>query len=396
MANVRLRFCSLLPLLHTVASGGSGGSPADQASASDLRSRLESTIRRRNQVEADRDVKDQLSRYFSWLRDSGADSGADRFLDDEDRRKEADEDQWQLTADHDPTPTPPTDEQTPPPEAVRLPFFISIKQNDCVGAPEALNNSGVGGVGGVGGRDSARGDSSPLDPSTDDFFRDAGVRLSSGGAKTTATTPTTPSAAGSGVAAGSRIPSFRKHLPESKSTRVTLPNFGIGRRGVAASSGVASGIAAAGVQRRNLSSSKSKSQENLNQAPSTSRASIPARPVSVCLSGASVAGVVAGGDHATPARNHFVRTRFRASIGTIPLSKATPNSGASGAAAAVATRKISSAEWKSSAAWAGVLARRPEGNYQYGKSRPRFGRLKGVSEGVGHTGLLVREKWTPV
>lgn len=61
MANVRLRFCSLLPHLHTSLRG------MDLDSEKQLIVQLDSAVRRLVETEKDRDVKEELTKFFGWI-----------------------------------------------------------------------------------------------------------------------------------------------------------------------------------------------------------------------------------------------------------------------------------------------------------------------------------------
>lgn len=164
-----------------------------------------------------------------------------------------------------------------------------------------------------------------LDPSTDDFYRDAGVRL------------TRPKSTES-----SRIPSVsRLRQPTTGNglkTGLALPHFGIARgvQQMQPQPSIATGVTASSqvrpAQRRfttthgppltSLDAAKSRSMENLNGVASSSltrpRSSPrPARPVSTCL-GTNDLLV------ATNKNNSFNRTRLRASIGTSRPAAALP------------------------------------------------------------------------
>ena len=149
-----------------------------------------------------------------------------------------------------------------------------------------------------------------LDPSTDDFYRDAGVRLTTGG----------PSKNPSKTAAESRIPSIhasRLRPPLKSTTTQSLPHFGIARgvQQVQPQPSIAYGVTVAPPMRRDvqrrpaatLNAAKSRSQENLNVAPKPRSA----RPVSTCLGSNDLL--------AASKQSPFVRNRHRASIGgTLP------------------------------------------------------------------------------
>jgi len=183
-----------------------------------------------------------------------------------------------------------------------------------------------------------------LDPSTDEFYRDAGVRLSPA-AETSRSLPKNPTqSTPAAPVTTSRIPSIqiqrrtwadkaegppfvqsRLKLPTAVSSKQqsTVPQFGIARTSqhVQPKPSMAYGVSAPSsslggrVQRRSLGSalspsSKSRSQENLN-FPAKPRV---ARPISACL----------GADFTTANANksNFTRNRFRASIGSVPSRSA--------------------------------------------------------------------------
>lgn len=155
-----------------------------------------------------------------------------------------------------------------------------------------------------------------LDASTDDFYRDAGVRLA--------------------TASSSRIPSVsRLRQPTPIKTGLTLPHFGIARgvQQIQPQPSIAYGVTASTqvrpVQRRfttpcvSLESAKSRSMENLNAAISSGAstrprsAPRPARPVSTCLGTNDLMA-------ASNKQSSFARTRLRASIGTSRPAAALP------------------------------------------------------------------------
>ena len=167
-----------------------------------------------------------------------------------------------------------------------------------------------------------------LDPSTDEFYRDAGVRLTTpgtmSGSNNFASSIKNSAAAKSQVATGpesSRIPSIQasRLRPPLKSSAgaTTLPHFGIARgvQQVQPQPSIAYGVTVAPPMRRDvrrpasnsaqsLSPAKSRSQENLNVPPKPRAA----RPVSTCLGSNDL---LSASKHHSP----FIRNRHRASIG---------------------------------------------------------------------------------
>jgi len=166
-----------------------------------------------------------------------------------------------------------------------------------------------------------------LDPSTDDFYRDAGVRLSPTNARIARTKT------GATTMAGSRIPSIQNtksspdksdglaysRLKQASNTLLrnqpTLPHFGIARgvQQVLPKPSIATGITTPlRTQRRSgsqLNAAKSRSQENLT-VPQRPRA---ARPISTCLTTDFSAS--------TSTKSPFQRSRLRASIGALSTGK---------------------------------------------------------------------------
>ena len=153
----------------------------------------------------------------------------------------------------------------------------------------------------------------PLDPSTDEFYRDAGVRL------TTAKSPASKTSSSE-----SRIPSIPGRVrPALKAPSAGLPHFGIARgvQQVQPQPSIAYGVTVAPPMRRDvtrrgpvvqspLNAAKSRSQENLNVLPKPRAA----RPVSTCLGPNDLL--------AASKQNPFIRNRHRASIGgTAPALK---------------------------------------------------------------------------
>ena len=165
-----------------------------------------------------------------------------------------------------------------------------------------------------------------LDPSTDDFYRDAGVRLARPPKSTES----------------SRIPSvsrLRQPTPSNGlKTGLTLPHFGIARgvQQIQPQPSIATGVTISSqvrpAQRRfttthgppltSLDAAKSRSMENLNVAASSAltrpRSSPrPTRPVSTCL---GTNDLLVASSKQSP----FTRTRLRASIGTSRPAAALP------------------------------------------------------------------------
>ena len=163
-----------------------------------------------------------------------------------------------------------------------------------------------------------------LDPSTDEFYRDAGVRLTTPGTMSGANnfTSSVKNSAASKVATGqesSRIPSIQSSRLRAplKSSSTTLPHFGIARgvQQVQPQPSIAYGVTVAPPMRRDvrrpanstqstLNAIKSRSQENLNVPPKPRAA----RPVSTCLGSNDL---LSASKHPNP----FIRNRHRASIG---------------------------------------------------------------------------------
>lgn len=91
MANVRLRFASLLPRLHVSLRG------LDVEKEKQLIVELDSAVRWLVETEKDRDVKDELANFFRWVEEQEramrGPEADERARDDEaaDRRKEVEE-----------------------------------------------------------------------------------------------------------------------------------------------------------------------------------------------------------------------------------------------------------------------------------------------------------------
>ena len=84
---MRLRFCSLLPRLHTSLRG------LDVEMEKRLIMELDSAVRWMVESEKDRDVKEELAKFFRWVEER---EKKDRSAEDEDEdlRKEQEEQQW--------------------------------------------------------------------------------------------------------------------------------------------------------------------------------------------------------------------------------------------------------------------------------------------------------------
>lgn len=156
-----------------------------------------------------------------------------------------------------------------------------------------------------------------LDPSTDDFYRDAGVRLAAPGTNNDLESIKNVTSKNVTTQDPSRIPSMQcsRLRPPLKTT--VLPHFGIARgvQQVQPQPSIAYGVTVAPPMRRDvhrrpsassqsLSAAKSRSQENLNVPPKPRAA----RPMSTCLGSNDL---LSTSKHHSP----FIRNRHRASIG---------------------------------------------------------------------------------
>ena len=86
---MRLRFSSLLPKLHSSLRG------LDVDSEKLLIMKLDSAVRRMVETEKDRDVKEELAKFFRWVEDQDK-KGHIADDEEEDLRKQRQEQQWDL------------------------------------------------------------------------------------------------------------------------------------------------------------------------------------------------------------------------------------------------------------------------------------------------------------
>ena len=116
--NVRLRFCSLLPHLHTSLRG------LDLETEKRLIVQLDSAVRRLVETEKDRDVKEELTKFFGWIEQQ--EKKGPRITDEDaqdDRRKEEQENQWDLADERQQS-----HQTAASGESLRLPFFVSVQE----------------------------------------------------------------------------------------------------------------------------------------------------------------------------------------------------------------------------------------------------------------------------
>jgi len=87
--NVRLRFSSLLPKLHSSLRG------LDVETEKLLIMKLDSAVRWMVETEKDRDVKEELAKFFRWVEEREK-KGQNVDEEEQDIRKEREEEQWDL------------------------------------------------------------------------------------------------------------------------------------------------------------------------------------------------------------------------------------------------------------------------------------------------------------
>lgn len=300
VANVRLRFATLLPKLHISLRG------LDVETEKRLIVELDSAVRWLVESEKDRDVKNELSSFFRWIEEQEAQNQtaevAKRLQEEEeaDKRKETEEE----SVNRDPVVTDTSNTKTTVNSG--RPNFFSKDEPDSTTAIQSPPQA-------------TAPDERPvaLDPSTDDFYRDAGVRLAAPGTNNDLESIKNVTSKNVTTQDSSRIPSMQcsRLRPPLKTT--VLPHFGIARgvQQVQPQPSIAYGVTVAPPMRRDvhrrpsassqsLSAAKSRSQENLNVPPKPRAA----RPMSTCLGSNDL---LSTSKHHSP----FIRNRHRASIG---------------------------------------------------------------------------------
>ncbi|XP_057374464.1 serine/threonine-protein phosphatase 4 regulatory subunit 4-like [Daphnia carinata] len=302
VANVRLRFAMLLPKLHISLRG------LDVESEKRLIVELDSAVRWLVESEKDRDVKNELSSFFRWIEEQEAQNQtaevAKRLQEEEeaDKRKEAEEE----SVNCDPVVTDTSNTSTKSTVSSGRPNFFSKDEPDSTTPIQSTPQA-------------TPPDERPvaLDPSTDDFYRDAGVRLTAPGTNNNVESIKNATSKNATTHDPSRIPSVQSRLRPPLKTTTMLPHFGIARgvQQVQPQPSIAYGVTVAPPMRRDvhrrpsastqsLNAVKSRSQENLNVPPKPRAA----RPMSTCLGSNDL---LSTSKHHSP----FIRNRHRASIG---------------------------------------------------------------------------------